>query len=191
MKRTDAQLIAACQAGEQAAWNELVDRFGRLVYSIPRRYGLSEADADDVFAGVWSIAFRRLPHLRDEGKLSSWLITTTHRESWRVGKNRPGKTAADLDNQIADVSSPSQEQVARWEQQHLVRRALAELGGKCEELLQALFLEPGEAQYDAIASRLGMSIGSIGPTRARCFKKLEVILNRLGLGNTHETGPQH
>jgi RNA polymerase sigma factor (sigma-70 family) len=189
--RTDHQLIAACQAGEQSAWNEMIDRYGRLVYSIPRRYGLSEADADDVFAAVWAIVFRSLARLRDEAKLSSWLITTTHRESWRVGKNRGGAVAIELDRHVADVSSPSDDQISTWEQQHLVRQGLAELGGKCEELLKALFMEPGEPKYDAIAGRLGMSVGSIGPTRARCFKKLETILRRLGLdhsANSSEIG---
>jgi hypothetical protein len=55
------------------------------------------------------------------------------------------------------------------------------LGGRCQELLSTLFLEPGEPSYEAIAERLDMTLGSIGPTRARCFKKLEKILVELGL----------
>ncbi len=181
MHRSDPQLIKACQRGDQAAWNDLVDHYGRLVYSIPRRYGFSDADADEVFAGVWATVFRKLDDLRDDTRLSSWLITTTHRECWRIGKKRG--TYKQLDATIADVSEPAADQAETWERQHQVRRALRALGGRCEELLTALFLERGgaEASYDSIAERLGMPVGSIGPTRARCFKKLQAILEDMGV----------
>jgi RNA polymerase sigma factor (sigma-70 family) len=179
MHRSDSDLIKACQRGEQAAWDALVEQYGRLVYSIPTRYGLVEADADDVFAAVWATAFKSLDALRDDTKLSAWLITTTHRECWRVGKKRG--TYQHLNDVMPDVSSPSESQSEKWETQHLVRRALRQLGGRCEELLTALFLEPAEASYETIAARLDMPVGSIGPTRARCFKKLQAILMESGV----------
>jgi RNA polymerase sigma factor (sigma-70 family) len=155
-----------------------VDRYGRLVYSIPRRYGLSEADASDVMQTVFVTAFRKLETLKDHERLSAWLITTAHRESWRVGKR--SSRDSQLDESITDLGSPDDEQLGAWERQHVVRQALEQLGGRCQELLSALFLEPAEASYDEIARRLDMKIGSIGPTRARCFKKLEAILAELG-----------
>ncbi len=179
MHRSDPELLKACQRGDQAAWDQLVDHYGRLIYSIPRRYGLSEADADDVFASVWATVFKSLDSLRDDTKLSAWLITTAHRECWRVGKKRG--TYHQLDQAMPDISSPSDAHAEKWERQHIVRTGLRELGGRCEELLTALFLEPGEPSYDAIAQRIGMPVGSIGPTRARCFQKLQSILQTMGL----------
>jgi RNA polymerase sigma factor (sigma-70 family) len=181
MHRSDPELIKACQRGDQTAWDQLVERYGRLVYSIPRRYRLNEADSDDVFAAVWASVFRKLDSLRDDTRLSAWLITTAHRESWRVGKKRG--TYQHLNETIADVSEPSTDQAETWERQHVVREALRQLGGRCEELLTALFLEQGggEANYQIIAERLGMPVGSIGPTRARCFRKMQEILTRLGV----------
>jgi RNA polymerase sigma factor (sigma-70 family) len=175
----DPQLIEACRNGDEQAWDELIDRYGRLVYSIPRRYGLSEPDADDVHQAVFVSLYRNLDQLRDRSRLSSWLITTTHRECWRIGK-RSG-IPADLDDRIADVGAPSPEQAASWEQQHLVRVGLERLGGPCAVLLRALFLAGDRPDYQTIATQLDMKIGSIGPTRARCFKKLESILVDLGL----------
>jgi RNA polymerase sigma factor (sigma-70 family) len=177
--RSDPKLVEACVRGEQGAWDQLVDRYGRLVYSIARRYQMSDADADDVFQNVFVILLRRLESLRDTTRLSAWLITTTHRECWRVGKRGPG--AADIEAQIADVGQPSPDQAAVWEEQDVVRRALERLGGSCQELLQALFMEEGDRSYEVIAERLGMKVGSIGPTRARCFRKLEKLLLDLGL----------
>jgi RNA polymerase sigma factor (sigma-70 family) len=184
--RPDGDLISACLDGDEAAWSELVDRYGRLVYSIPRRYGFAETDADDVFQSVFTIVFRKLADLRDERRLSSWIITTTHRECWRIGRRRDA--APDLLETIADVGSPEKDDADRWERQHLVRSALTELGGSCEHLLTALFYAPGPPDYASIAERLGMKIGSIGPTRARCFAKLERILVRMGLGEGEEEG---
>jgi RNA polymerase sigma factor (sigma-70 family) len=177
--RSDPKLVGRCLDGDQSAWNEIVERYGRLVYSVARRYGLDDADADDVFQGVFAALFQHLDRLRDQTRLSSWLITTTHRTCWRIGR-RPGGPE-DLDQRIVDVSAPSDENAAQWEQQQLVREGLARLGGQCEALLTALFLEPGTPDYDAVAARLEMPRGSIGPTRARCFKKLERILVELGI----------
>lgn len=179
MRPTDATLIERCLAGDSRSWNELVERYGRLVYSVPRRYGLSDSDSEDVFQHVFISLYRALEQVRDTNRLSSWLITTAHRETWRIGKK--SSRYPYLDEQIHDVSAPEEEDAETWERQDAVRTALVELGGTCEALLRALFMEKDDPSYEAIAERLGMKIGSIGPTRARCFSKLEAILVRYGI----------
>lgn len=178
--RTDASVVAACLSGEQAAWNDLVDRYSRLVYSIPRRYGLSAADADDVFQSVFLILFRRLAGIRDAARLSAWLIRTTHRECCRIG-TRSGRYVH-LDENRLDFEAPAEEDAGRFERQQLVRQALRQLGGPAEQLLVALFPASGKPNYESIARRLGMKAGSIGPTRARLFRRLEKILAGMGVG---------
>lgn len=178
--RSDPALVQACLAGDERAWEELIDRYGRLVYSIPRRSGLDDADAEDVFQTVFAALLRALPGLRDQTRLSSWLITSARRESWRVSSRvRAGADA--LDEAIADRAESPLEDIARLEREQAVRTALARLDEKCRGLLTALFLDPDPAGYDAIAARLGMAVGSIGPTRARCFRKLEPLLREAGL----------
>lgn len=176
--RDDKALIESCLAGDQAAWNELVDRFGRLVYSIPRKIGMSAADADDVFQAVFGIVHRRLETLRDQTRLPAWIIRTTYRECWRAKKFYKSTP------KLNDVSEPSDAElddaVVKLETQHAVRQGLTMLDEKCRGLLEALFFTMPDAPYEEIAANLGMPIGSIGPTRARCFKKLETILLKLG-----------
>lgn len=179
MQRHDHQLVSACLKGEGGAWNELVDRYGRLVYSVPRRYGLADAECEDVFQGVFVALFRKLETLRESDRLSSWLITCAHRESWRVGKQASRHRS--FEDAIVDVSSPGQSDLVRWETQDMVRAGLRELGGPCEQLLTALFQQQGAPEYHVVAEQLGLPVGSIGPTRARCFEKLKPILLRLGL----------
>jgi DNA-directed RNA polymerase specialized sigma24 family protein len=52
-----------------------------------------------------------------------------------------------------------------------LRAAFAELPQPCRELLSLLMSDPAPA-YAEISARLGMAIGSIGPTRARCLDRL-------------------
>jgi RNA polymerase sigma factor (sigma-70 family) len=178
MQVTDAHLIKACQDGDEKAWKELVDRYARLVYSIPRRYGLTAEDADDVFQSVFTIVFRQLGKLREQQALVKWLITITHRESLRVAKlKHPGE----LDERLKDPGDSPSEQAELWERQRMVREAIKEIELPCRDLLTALFLESPPPTYNQIAARLGLSLGSIGPTRARCFRKLELLLKARGL----------
>lgn len=179
MQKDDQELVQACLNGAPGAWNVLVDRYSRLVYSIPRRYRLSEADADDVFQSVFTHLFQQLSTLRDQSRLASWLMTTAHRESWRV--SRRAARSVNLDDVISNLAEPDAELCQMLERQHLVRQGLSELGGRCEKLLTALFFDPEHPDYETIAARLGVTVGSIGPSRARCFEKLMRILRRLGI----------
>ncbi len=176
--RPNDVLIQSCLDGDESAWKELVERYGRLVYSIPRRYGLSAADADDVFQNVFTIVLRSLGGLRNQTCLSAWLITITHRETRRYAKGEPAQ--AELDETIPDSANPASEQVQRWELQQAVREALAELNPPCRELVNAL-LRDDAPSYEELAQHLGLAVGSIGPTRARCFKKLETLLIQRGI----------
>jgi hypothetical protein len=43
--RTDRELVAACVSGDEQAWNELIDRYNRLIFSIPLKQGLDRDQA--------------------------------------------------------------------------------------------------------------------------------------------------
>lgn len=176
--RSDTTLIHACIDGSESAWQELVRRYSRLVYSIPRGYGLAEADCEDVLQNVFMITFRRLGSLRDFTCLSAWLITTTHRECRHYAKRRPAHD--ELDESIPDDDGPAPDKVVQWERRQLVQEALRQLDPRSQDLLAALFFDSTSPSYEQIAARLGMPEGSIGPTRARSFKKLATLLNQMG-----------
>lgn len=178
--RSDPALVQACLAGDEASWEELVDRYGRLVYAIPRRMGLTEADAQDVFQNVFVALLRNLSHLRDQTRLSAWLITTARRESWKLGR-ASSRPVSELNDAIVDSGPPSIDEVTRWEQDHAVRQAMHRLDERCRTLLTLLYLESATPRYDEIAALLAMPVGSIGPTRARCFRKIDAILREMGI----------
>src|SRR5262245_31165496 len=103
----------------------MVHRFGRLVYSIPLRYGFTEADAQDVFQSVFSILYQKLDSVREAGRLAPWLIRTTHRVCFRLGRRITRH--ADIDGVIQDVAAPTAEDAEVWERRHLVQMALRRL----------------------------------------------------------------
>jgi RNA polymerase sigma factor (sigma-70 family) len=165
------RLLDACIRGDQDAWGELVAQFSRLVYSVPRRYRLPPEACEDVFQEVFAILLKELPQIRDARTLPKWLITVAARESLRAARRRrPEPKTTHRDPPLLPP-----EELQRLEQHQLIRDCLCELDDPCRALLYELF-SPGDPDYSAIAQRLSMPIGSIGPTRARCLKKLLAIV---------------
>ncbi len=72
------------------------------------------------------------------------------------------------------------ESIERTEQRFQVERGLEQLDDRCRRLLTMLFFSDPAPSYDDIAEQLGMSAGSVGPTRARCLAKLKRILRGMG-----------
>ena len=176
---SDEQIVAQCTTGNAAAWEEFISRFGRLIYSVAVRRGCKNADAEEVFQQTLTLAWQHLSQLKEIAGLRSWLVTTALRECWRVQRTTSKHDGAELlpgDRVVADSDL-----IDTWERQDILRRALAELGDPCNALLIDLFnREKGEG-YERIARRHEISIGSIGPTRGRCFTKLRRILGKMGL----------
>lgn len=172
-----AQLIAACRRQDPLAWNELVTRYERLVYTVPLRYGLTKAEADDVFQSVWLALLHHLPALEQPERVSAWLVTTARRACWdrRRGADYEKEAGVAVDSLTAvpwEEEGTNEEMIVQYERQTAVRQALTRLEERCRQLLSALYYAIGKPDYAAIARRLNIPVGSIGPTRARCLEKL-------------------
>lgn len=174
------ELLLACSRGDPRGWNELVDRFGRLVYSVARRAGLSEPDCEDVFQTVFSALYCNLSAVRDPAALPQWLITTAQRAVWRRRRAERAAAGGAGETWAEAVDERSGAEAASLERAQIVDQALRELGGRCEELLRHIFVLPTPASYDQAALRLEMPLNSVGPTRRRCLEKLVTILNDRG-----------
>jgi RNA polymerase sigma factor (sigma-70 family) len=187
--QTDEQLVAACRRGDESAWEALVKRYQRLIYAVPRRAGLDEDAAAEVFQEVFTTLLQNIESIEQPSRLHAWLVTTARRKTWRViSRDRGARPFGDdredgEDEMLAlpDAAPLPDEVLAELEQQHLVRAALAEMDERCRRLLVMLFYQPEQPSYAEIAAALGTSEGSIGPTRARCLKKLLDGLKKKGL----------
>src|SRR6185503_13446842 len=81
---TVVALVTRARDGDKDAWDELVERYAPLVWSVCRRYRLAAADTDDVGQSVWLRLVEHLPGLREPAALPGWIATTTQRERYRL-----------------------------------------------------------------------------------------------------------
>ncbi|MCW3843625.1 sigma-70 family RNA polymerase sigma factor [Micromonospora yasonensis] len=175
--RSTTSLVAAAADGDESAWAGLVHRYTPLVYSVIRSYGLSRADAADINQTVWLRLVEHVGRVRSPQALATWLATTTRRECYRL--SRLGRRTQPFDphddayhglSRAADATAPDEE-LLRAERQQALREGFAQLPPRCQELLSLLTADP-PASYREIAERLGVPVGSIGPTQARCLHRL-------------------
>src|SRR5688572_11535653 len=183
---TDPELIEACLKGSGQAWEALLVRYQRLIYSIPLRYGLPEYDANDIFQNVSLLLWENLGRVRDRARLGAWLVITTRRECWRMlRQRRQNGTMPDteeLDENLS-VGPYSEEEFLAVERQTQVRAAIEHLESPCKELLTLLFYVEPRPSYSDISRNLSLPEGSIGPTRSRCLEKFMKILEGMGFAN--------
>lgn len=169
------ELVDAARHGDGWAWDELVGRFLPLVRTVARGYRLDDSDVDDVAQIVWLRLFEHLVRIREPRALPKWIITTTRHESGRLGRKRTMTTSMDSMSEAAgDLPSECPEVdtgLLRAEQARALRAGLDELPATQRDLLLLLVAEP-PVSYREISRRLGIPVGSIGPTRARGLARL-------------------
>ncbi len=185
----DAELLAACRAGRQDAWSALVRRYQRLVYTVPRRAGLPEAAAADVFQTTFERLLQHLHRIEDAARVRAWLVTTARRETLRwlelAGRTVPGdEPTADggpsLLDAMADPAPQPDALLSGLQQHEQLRRAVDQLDPRARQFVEFVFLQDEPPSYAEIAAHLGIAEGSIGPTRARVLAKLRALLEKQG-----------
>jgi RNA polymerase sigma factor (sigma-70 family) len=182
MDPSDEALILACRSGNAAAWEALVERYQRLVYSIARHAGLDHDQSADVFQRVFAKLVEHLGQIEQPALIGAWLATTTRHEAWRFSRRErmariTSLDTPDLAEPFVDSALLPEALMLRLEEQHRVRTAVAALDERCRNLLVLLFYRGDSPAYAEIAEALGMREGSVGPTRARCLQKLRQLLN--------------
>ncbi|HLK54851.1 MAG TPA: sigma-70 family RNA polymerase sigma factor [Candidatus Angelobacter sp.] len=179
----DEWLVQGCIQGDHEAWEALIDKYKRLIFSIPIKYGASSADAADVFQAVCIEVLNSLPQLKNVQSLRSWLITVTIRQAYRWKKKQINHVELDaMEPDVAEAlaSIPPVETLEQLEQEQIVRDVVAKLAPRHRELVQLLFFEQPPLPYAEIARRMGLATGSIGFIRGRCLDKLRTALVEFG-----------
>jgi RNA polymerase sigma factor (sigma-70 family) len=168
-------LVTRAATGDKHAWDALVERFSPLMWSICRQYRLADADAQDVGQKVWLQLVDQLAKIRDPAALPGWLVTVTRRECLSVlAAAHKWVTAGymtDIQNMADDQSGAAEDELLAAERHAALREALAALPPAGQQLITLLLHDP-PMSYAEVSVRLGIPIGSIGPTRRRYVDKL-------------------
>lgn len=179
----DPTLVERCLRDDRTAWVQLVRRYQRLVFAIASRMGLPQQTAEDVFQTVFIRLYENLPDIQDPGRLRAWITTTAKRESLlqvKRARREPTLSSQNADGysgefDVVDPTPDANEELIIVQELDRMRAAIDTLDPRCQQLLQLVYSDD-DVSYEQIAELLGMAVGSIGPTRARCLDKLRAAL---------------
>ncbi len=177
-----AAKVDAAAAGDQAAFDWLIDCYAGLVWSVIRAHGLRDPDAQDVFQTTWLRLVEHLHRLRDPRAVGGWLATTSRHESLRLLRNADRLRPAPDDHfdRLDDGDVAVEHDVVIEDRDRDLWAAVHDLGDRCRALLRVLMADPAPS-YEEVSAALDMPIGSIGPTRARCLEQLRALLQTRGI----------
>jgi len=186
-----ANLMSAARAGDEAALGRIVTELSPMLWQVARAAGLGAGDAEDVLQTVWLRLVSHLAEIRDTSALIGWLVVTTRREAWHVRAAGRRQLPAEQDwfSARPDRSPGTEDKVIVDDQHRALWAAVAQLSPRCQELLRIVAFVP-RPDYTAVAARLGMPVGSVGPTRGRCLAKLRVVLAGAEENGDQERSPR-
>ena len=167
---SDLELLSACRAGQAEAWELLVERYERLVFSVALRNGVTREEAADITQMTFIALLESIEKLREEQRVASWLMSVARRLAWRQ-RRRSERERLGLEG-----VNWSDDAIATWERVAVIQEGLQRLGPACRDLILALYFDPASPSYAAVAKRLGRPVGGIGPMRARCLARLRSLL---------------
>lgn len=181
--KQDARLVERCRRGDQTGWDDLIDRYQRLIYSIPRRAGLTDEQCADVFQDVCLTLFQKIDEIEQPRRIRSWIVTTAKFKTWALvrGSKRlySPSTEEEMEaemNNLADRSPLADDRLIELEEQHLIRTAMNALEERCRQIITMIYLRDPAATYAEVGAAIGVGETSISPLRTRCLKKLGKIL---------------
>ncbi len=181
-------LVQSAVDGDAAAWKALVEGLSPLVWSVVRAHRLSDADGHEVYQTVWFRFAQHLGRIREPDKAGSWLASTARNECLKVIRGLTRLLPTD-DPQVLDRVSEdrtpeqslidAEDEADEAERIRLVWQEFEELGDRCRQLLRVLMASPPPS-YVEVSVALGIAVGSIGPLRQRCLRRLRARLDARG-----------
>jgi RNA polymerase sigma factor (sigma-70 family) len=169
---TDAQLVSRCRGGDQAAWNELVERFSRYVFAIcVQAFRLPPEDAEDVFQEVFARVYQHLDRLRSDDSIRPWIAQLTRRLCIDRLRSSGREGPAELDD--LDPGGVD-EALAGLDDALTLRASLDAVGDPCRDILDRFFSR--DESYKAIGEALGLPAGTIASRISRCLGKVRAEL---------------
>jgi RNA polymerase sigma-70 factor (ECF subfamily) len=97
---SDEELARRALAGEESAFEVLVSRYERRVYSLARRLTRSDADAEDVLQDTFVRVYRKLGSFRGEARFSTWLFRVATNCALMARRRRRRQRAESLEDYL-------------------------------------------------------------------------------------------
>lgn len=170
-----AAMVNGAAAGNRQAWDTLVERYAPLIWSVVRTARLTTDEAAEVTQIVWLRVVEQVGNLREPTQLPAWLAQLARREALRAVRQRALSVDLDTVEETADADPRPDEVVEIDDRNARILRAVRQLPPRCRTVFTLLMTDPSPS-YAEMSAALGMPVGSIGPTRARCLDHLRRLL---------------
>ncbi len=186
-QKSDRDLVLACQRREPAAFEELVKRHQRTVYSLLYQLAPDWSDTSDLAQEVFIRIWRSINNLRNPSSFRSWLTQIVTNLFYDELRKRPRRlptismdesiddeTGEGLTRDIADTSAQPDDIVLNREVSDVIRHAMARLP---EQFRTAIVLREVEGlSYEEIAILTKTEMGTVKSRIARARSKLQELL---------------
>jgi RNA polymerase sigma-70 factor (ECF subfamily) len=179
---TDSQLVARAQEGDLPAFEELVKKYQREIYSLAYRMVTDPEEAKDLTQQAFLQAFVHIRGFRHQAQFRTWLFRIAINQCYNYLKSKK-KYGDPVDSEefiLVGDGSP-EEDVVNQEQHRRLYRALGRLPAKQRAVI-TLKLEQG-LSYEEISKVLG---GTAGAARVNYCQALKTLKKYMHNGDEHE-----
>ncbi len=181
----EADIIRRCQAGDERAFRELVDRYKDFVFALVARAIGDRSQTDDLAQEVFLRIHRGLPYFRGQARLSTWIYRIVANLCVQE-RSRPRAPTFSLDDSSADrprrEPGASDRAFTDVELRERLDKALVRLSPQYRFLVVAHYLHG--VQYEELADALRLPLGTIKTQLHRAKRQLRQILVEHGLSRS-------
>ena len=175
----EADLVRRARTGEEAAWHEIVDRYGAHLYRLAFSLVGNASEAEDVLQETFAGALRNLSSFEGRSSLKTWLSRILMRQAARSHRSRSRHKAAPLGGYSGTSEEPATDVPAgpvqnRSDTRMDVMAVLETLSPEHREVI--LLRELQGMTYEEIAEVLGVPRGTV---ESRLFRARQILKERL------------
>jgi len=190
----EAELLARCRQGDAEAWNELFDRHyaaaGRFIFQLG--FDLTHEDVEEISQEVFLTVIKSLHSFQGNCQFQTWLFRIAanrardYRQKQHAAKRGGGQVTVSLNNEDPETgftidpasTLPGPDAaLLQTEKLSLVGKALEQLGGPCQEIIELRYF--GDLSYEEIAQELQLNQKTVSSRLSKCLDKLEGITRAL------------
>lgn len=167
----DYEIIRQCIDGNKEAYEELVDRYQRLVYSVALNYMKDPGLAEDAAQESFIKAYTHLRSYNPEFKFSTWITRITYHTCIDALRKRRELSPLDDACEVADKDITPEETVILVERKRKLEQLINKLEPKYRQPLMLYHMSG--LKYDEIAAFLKVPMSIVKNRIFRARKMLK------------------
>lgn len=180
---TDEELVNRHINGDAFAFEEIVSKYEKLVYSICYRMFNNSEDAKDVSQEVFLKIYKNMEKAIGKGSFKAWICRIANNACIDELRKRKNKKTLSLDapvnddeklrREVVDTAPLPEEELVNKEKEKLIKNCIDELPPDYKSII--VLRDINNLSYDEISEILNINIGTVKSRISRSRKKLKEI----------------